>query len=249
VGRFDAGSLGCDPGGEGVRIAALYDVHGNLPALDAVLAEVDRERVDLLVFGGDVAAGPFPRETIERLVELPGARFVRGNADRVMVEIFDGEREVEGGLIDEWAVGQLERRHRDFLASFEPTVSAGGALFCHATPHDDEPIFTRVSPDERVRALLGEVDERLVVCGHTHMQFDRTVEGIRVVNAGSVGLPYGTTEACWAIVEDGDVELRRTAYDREALRRSGFAKVGDFLEEHSEEEAIEFFEAQAASTG
>jgi putative phosphoesterase len=231
-----------------VRAAALYDVHGNLPALEAVLAELDRDPPDLIVFGGDVAAGPFPRETIERLLELPAARFVQGNADRVMVEIFDGRRAVEGGLIDEWAVEQLDRPHRDFLASFEKTVTAAGALFCHATPHDDEPIFTRASPAGRVRALLGDVDERLVVCGHTHMQFDRDVDGIRVVNAGSVGLPYGTTEACWAVVTDGEVELRGTRYDRETLRRSVYAKVDAFLEEHSEQEAIEFFEAQAAET-
>jgi putative phosphoesterase len=232
-----------------VRAAALYDVHGNLPALEAVLAEVGRDPPDVIVFGGDVAAGPFPRETIERLLELPGARFVQGNADRVMVEIFDSRRAVEGDLIDKWAVEQLDRRHRDFLASFEPTVTVAGALFCHATPHGDEPIFTRVSPEERVRGLLGEVGECLVVCGHTHMQFDRDVAGIRVVNAGSVGLPYGTTEACWAVVEDGEVELRRTRYDRAALRRSAYAKVDAFLEEHSEQEAIEFFESQAAETG
>jgi putative phosphoesterase len=232
-----------------VRVAAVNDVHGNRPALEAVLAELERDPVDLIVFGGDVAAGPFPRETIERLIALQdGARFVRGNADRVMVEIFDGEREPEVGLIDTWAVSELDRRHRDFLASFEPTVTVGDTLFCHATPHDDEPIFTRVSPDDRVRALLGDVEERLVVCGHTHMQFDRTVDGIRVVNAGSVGLPYGTTKACWAIVADGEVELRRTAYDREAVRRSAYAMVDAFLDEHTEEEAIEFFERQAETT-
>jgi putative phosphoesterase len=231
-----------------VRVAALHDVHGNLPALEAVLREVGGGGFDLVVFGGDVAAGPFPRETIERVQEVTGARFVQGNADRAMVEIFDGQTEPQDGLIDEWAVGQLDRAQRDFLASFEPTVRAAGALFCHATPHDDEPIFTRVSPEARVLALLGGIDDRLVVCGHTHMQFDRLVGGIRVVNAGSVGLPYGTTEACWAVVEDGEAELRRTPFDREAVRRSPYARVDAFLEEHSEEEAIEFFEAQAAET-
>jgi len=230
-----------------MRVAALHDVHGNLPALEAVLAEVEREGPELIVFGGDVAAGPFPRETIERVRGIENARFVQGNADRAMVEIFDGETEALDGLIDDWAVAQLDRSHRDFLASFEPTVRAAGALFCHATPHDDEPIFTRVSPDERVRALLGDIDARLVVCGHTHMQFDRVVGGIRVVNAGSVGLSYGTTEACWTVVENGEVEPRRTPYDRDAVRASAYAKVDEFLEEHSEEEAIEFFERQAAT--
>ena len=164
-----------------------------------------------------------------------------------MVEIFDGAPVPEGALVDEWAVGQLDRSHRDFLASFEPTVRAAGALFCHATPHDDMPIFTRRSSDERVRALLGDVPEPLVVCGHTHMQFERVVDAVRVVNAGSVGLSYGTTDACWAIVEDGEVELRRTPYDRDALRRSAYPKLDAFLEPASEEEAIAFFERHAAA--
>jgi putative phosphoesterase len=235
-----------------VRIAALHDVHGNLPALEAVLAEVDGERVDLLVFGGDVAAGLLPRETIERLIELGDrARFVQGNADRYLVEIVDGRRASEGGLVDAWCAGQLERRHRDFLASFEPTVALDGVLYCHATPHGDEPIFTRVTPDERVCELLGEVAERVVVCGHTHMQFDRRVDGIRVVNAGSVGMPYGTTDACWALAVEGEVELRRTPYDLEAaaerLRASGHEQRDALIAENvltapSEEEATAFFE-------
>lgn len=237
-------------------IAALYDVHGNLPALDAVLIDVEREQVDLIVFGGDVAAGLLPVQTIELLIELRDrARFVTGNADRVLVEIFDGAAGAEGGLIDTWCAEQLDRPHRDFLASFEPTVVVGDVCFCHATPHDDEPIFTRVSPDARVRGLIGEIEQRVVVCGHTHMQFDRTVDGIRVVNAGSVGMPYGTTEACWALLEDTDVELRRTAYDLEAaaerLRASGHSQRDRLIAENvlaapSEEEAIAFFEGQAA---
>lgn len=232
-----------------MRVAALYDVHGNLPALEAVLVAVEAAGADLILFGGDVAAGPFPLETIELLRRIGGARFVRGNADRYMVEVFDGVSVPEGGLIDDWAVDQLDREHRDFLASFEPTLRVAGALFCHATPHDDMSIFTRESPDARVRALLGNITDSLVVCGHTHMQFDRTIDGVRIVNAGSVGLPYGTADACWALVEDGDVEFRHSLYDHSGLRRSSYAKLDAFLEEHSEEEAIEFFERQAAATG
>jgi putative phosphoesterase len=234
-----------------VRVAALHDVHGNLPALEAVLAEVDREGVDLIVFGGDVAAGLLPAETIDRLLELRGARFVMGNADRILVELFDGGREIaEGSLIDEWCAARLERRHRDFLAGFEPTVVIGDVCFCHATPHSDEEVFTRLTPDDRVRELLGELRQRVVVCGHTHMQVDRTVDGIRVVNAGSVGMPYGTTEACWALLEGTDVELRRTAYDLEAaaerLRASGHSGRERLIAENvlaspSEDEVLAFF--------
>ena len=233
-----------------MRVAALHDVHGNLPALEAVLADVERAGVELIVLGGDVAAGLLPVETIERLLELDGARFVQGNADRILVEIFDGAEPSEGGLIDAWCASQLEQRHRDFLASFEPTVVIGDVCFCHATPHSDEPAFTRITPDERVRELIGEIDQHVVVCGHTHMQFDRTVDGIRVVNAGSVGMPYGTTEACWALLDDSDVELRRTRYDLEAaaerLRASGHSHRDELIAENvlttpSEEEVLELF--------
>jgi len=238
-----------------VRVAALHDVHGNLPALEAVLADVARDGVELIVFGGDVAAGLLPVETIERLMELNGARFVMGNADRVLVELFDGQGEIsEGSLIDAWCAAQLERRHRDFLASFEPTVVVGEVCFCHATPHDDMPVLTRASPDDRVRRLIGDIDQSVVVCGHTHMQYDRMVHGIRVVNAGSVGMPYGTTEACWALVDGTDVELRRTRYDLEAaaerLRESGHSNRDELIAENvlttpSEDETVAFFESLA----
>jgi len=237
-----------------VRVAALYDVHGNLPALEAVLEEAADYRPDLIIFGGDVASGLLPVETLDLLMTLEDVRFVRGNADRALVEMYDQERKSDG-LADEWVVAQITPRHRDFLDAFETKVVADGTLYCHATPHDDEPIFTRLSLDERVRRLIGYVEHDLVVCGHTHMQFDRTVYGIRVVNAGSVGMPYGTTEACWALVEDGEVDLRRTWYDLEAaaerLRRSGHSQAKTLVAENvltspSEEEAIGFFEELAA---
>ncbi len=185
-------------------------------------------------------------------MSVPGARFVQGNADREMVEIYDGKPIGDGGLIDEWTIAQLDRRRRDFLDSFEPTVVIGDVCFCHATPHSDEPIFTRVSPDERVRELIGEIPQQVVVCGHTHMQFDRTVDGIRIVNAGSVGMPYGTTDACWALLDGADVELRQTSYDLEAaaehLRASGHSRRDELIAENllrspSEAEAIAYFES------
>ena len=219
-----------------------------------MLEDAASYRPELVVFGGDVASGLLPVETIELLMTLDGVRFVRGNADRMLVEMFDGERKAEG-LADEWVVEQLSRAHRDFLDAFETKVVVDGTLYCHATPHDDEPIFTRQSLDERVRRLIGDVEQELVVCGHTHMQFDRTVYGVRVVNAGSVGMPYGTTEACWALVEDGEVDLRRTWYDleeaAERLRASGHSQANQLVAENvlttpSEEEAIAFFEGLAS---
>jgi putative phosphoesterase len=220
-----------------MRVAAISDIHGNLPALEAVLAEVGREKPELMVFCGDVASGPMPAETIDLLLTLQGARFVRGNADRGLVEEFDGKpaSNMPGPFAD-WCARQITRRHRDFLASFEDRVviddvdGLGRVLFCHATPRNDTDVFTVESPEERVRALLAGVDADVVVCGHTHMQFDRMVDRIRVVNAGSVGMPYGTPGAYWAILGP-DVDLRRTDYDREGAAKRIRGKDWDNAEE------------------
>ena len=199
-----------------MRIAALSDIHGNLPALEAVLREVDRERPDLIVFGGDVASGPMPAETIELLRKIEKARFVRGNADRGVVSEFDHESvSAMPGPFADWCASQLNREQRDFLASFEDNFEIDGILFCHASPRNDTDVFTAETADERVRFLMQGVSSRMVVCGHTHMQFDRRLDGLRIVNPGSVGMPYGEPGAYWAML-GAEVEMRRTEYDREA---------------------------------
>jgi putative phosphoesterase len=220
-----------------MRVAAISDIHGNRPALEAVLVEVRRKKPDLMVFCGDVASGPMPAETIDLLLTLQGARFVRGNADRGLVEEFDGKAPSPmPGPFADWCAKQITQRHRDFLASFEDVVvidgvdGLGRVLFCHATPRNDTDVFTVESPVERVRTLLAGVDAGVVVCGHTHMQFDRTVDHIRVVNAGSVGMPFGTPGAYWAMLGP-DVDLQRTDYDREAAARRIRAKDWDTAEE------------------
>ena len=205
-----------------MRVAAISDIHGNLPALEAVLVEVKAEKPDLVVFCGDVASGPMPAETIELLMSLRGARFVRGNADRGLVEEFDGKApSAMPGPFTTWCASQIKSEQRDFLAAFEDTVTVDGVdglgqvLFCHATPRSDTDVFTIETPVERVRALMAGIDANVVVCGHTHMQFDRMVDHARVVNAGSVGMPYGEPGAYWALLGPGLV-LRRTEYDRKA---------------------------------
>lgn len=200
-------------------VAALYDVHGNLPALDAVLAEVDALRVDAIVVGGDVASGPMPVETLDAL-RARGARFVRGNADRVLDlrGANDGETWVRARR---WVAARLGEERLAFLAALplDLTLEVSGlgrVRFCHGAPGSDELTITRLTPDERLRELLAGVDESVVVCGHTHVQFDRVVDGTRVVNAGSVGAPYEAEPgAYWALL-GADVELRRTPYDVEA---------------------------------
>ncbi len=221
-----------------MRVAALYDIHGNTVALRAVLAEVERESVDLILIGGDAVPGPLPRETIELLRALGDrAVFVRGNTDRWVVEAFDDEQPVERPAAM-WTATQIDRGQRDFLASFgEPEVIdvdvLGDTLFCHGSPRSDEEILTAITPQERWRPILAAVQQRVVVCGHTHAQFDRSLDGVRLVNAGSVGMPFeGRPGAYWALLGP-DVEQRRTDYDIDAaeaeLRAGGWPGIDDFL--------------------
>ena len=202
-----------------MRVAALCDVHGNLPALEAVLAEVSSLEVDRIVCGGDVVAGPFPRECLDKLVGAD-AVFVRGNADR------ESPRAPAGNLgVDRRAISTA--LSVAFLRELPQAVALGGVLYCHGSPRDDDEILTRVSSDERFRAALEGVEERLVVGGHTHVQFERVVDGIRFVNAGSVGMPYeGKQGAFWALLDGEDVDFRHTPYAVDAaaaaIRTSGY---------------------------
>jgi predicted phosphodiesterase len=245
-----------------MRVAVLNDIHGNLPALDAVLAEVDEAGVDAIVVGGDLAWGPLPRETLERLMALDGrASFVMGNADRDVVKAFDGGAP-EHEAVSAYCAARISQTHRDFLASLSPPVvldvdGLGATMFCHGSPRSDTERITTATPDARLRRILEGVGESTVVCGHTHRQFDRRIDGRRVVNAGAVGLPYqGRAGAFWALLGP-DVELRCTDYDiDDALRafRAG-GMTGDverelrlsLFEPADPDEVAAHFEAQAES--
>jgi putative phosphoesterase len=202
-----------------MRVAALYDIHGNLPALEAVLAEVD---ADVIVIGGDFVAGPWPSETLERLRGLDGdVRFIRGNADREVVQEEPGLAPPE---MMEFVRERLTDEQLAFLRSLPLTETIGRTLFCHATPRNDEEIFTRDSSDDRWAEALDGVDADVVVCGHTHVQFDRRVGAVRLVNAGSIGMPYENEPgAYWALVGD-DVDLRRTAYEPGDIAAAGWTE-------------------------
>jgi putative phosphoesterase len=188
-----------------MSIATLYDVHGNLRALEAVLLELPDDAT--IVVGGDVAVGPHPSETLERLRSL-GDRvlWVRGNADR---ELTPGEPGLAPAEALEPVRAKLTDEQIAFLHGLPPTVQIDRVLFCHATPRNDVDVFTELTPEDRVAPLFADVDADVVVCGHTHMQFERTIAGKRVINSGSVGMPYEDAPgAYWTL----DLEHRRTEY-------------------------------------
>ena len=202
-----------------MRVAALYDVHGNLPALEAVVADERCRAADVIVCGGDLVAGPLPSECFDLLRGLGDrVRYVRGNGDRNVVE-----RRPEYGAA--WCADELRTERLWHIASWPLTLEldgAAGTTFCHATPRSDEEIVTLLTPDREVEEAIAVVQSHLVVCGHTHVQVDRRLpSGRRLVNAGSVGRPYERVPgAYWALVDDAGVELLRTEYDVEAAAAS-----------------------------
>jgi predicted phosphodiesterase len=212
-----------------MRIAALYDIHGNLPALEAVLAELPGLDVDEVVLGGDVLPGPMPAECLERLRHLPQAvRCLRGNGEADTLTAADGLVPVR---VPEpyrepivWGAGAIGPAQVAALRTWPATIErlvpgVGRVLFCHATPRSDVELFTRITPEARILPAFDGVSSALVVCGHTHMPFDRMIGGLRVVNAGSVGMPFGEPGACWLLIDAGGPRLMRTAFDREAAAR------------------------------
>lgn len=207
----------------GLRVAALYDVHGNLPALDAVLAEVEAEGVDAIVFGGDTIAGPMPVEVLDRVRAL-GERAVaiRGNGEREALDPPGGElpvAQMAAFVHERLDAGQRAEVGAWPLRRALDVEGLGPVLFCHASPRRDDELLTVLTPPERWRPMLEGVAEATVVCGHVHRQSDRRLDRWRVVNAGSVGMPYeGRAGAYWALLGPG-VELRRTELDVEALAR------------------------------
>jgi putative phosphoesterase len=242
-----------------MRVAALYDIHGNLPALEAVLEDVHHASVDQVVVGGDVFPGPMSDETLARLLDLDlPVRFIRGNGDREVLAIAEGN---ESDRVPEpyraamrWVAERLDLVHRQAIASWPESVrieidGLGDVLFCHATPDSDTEIFTRLTPEDRLRPVFESSNAPLVVCGHTHMQFDRRIGNVRVVNAGSVGMPFGEAGAYWLLLGP-DVRLRQTRYDltsaAERVLATGYPQAREFasrnvLSPPSERETLELF--------
>jgi predicted phosphodiesterase len=242
-----------------VQVAALYDIHGNLPALEAVLEDVRRAGVDQIVVGGDVLPGPMPCETLACLLDLDiPVHFIQGNGEREILALMAGE---ETGAVPEqfrevmrWNAAQLRPEDKQLLASWPKTVQfeiggAGEVLFCHATPRSDTEVFTRLTAEDRLLPIFAGLNVPLIVCGHTHMQFDRKIGKVRVVNAGSVGMPFGKPGAYWLLLGP-KLQLRQTSYDlrraAERIRATSYPQAEDLaarniLQPRSEEETLEAF--------
>jgi putative phosphoesterase len=242
-----------------MKVAAIYDIHGNLPALEAVIDEIQQTAVDLVVVGGDLLPGPFPRETLARLLnlEIP-LRFIQGNGEiDAMAEMTTtGATRIPEQFreVVSWSAQQLFPEYELMIAGWPKTLRVeidglGPVLFCHATPRDDNEIFTRLTPEEHLLPIFDRLDVRLVVCGHTHMQFDRMVGETRVINAGSVGMAFGKPGADWLLFKP-EIELRKTWYDvikaAQRIEETEYPQAQEFIAQYllcppSEEQMLEAF--------
>jgi len=242
-----------------MRVAAIYDIHGNLPALEAVLHEISQRKVDQIVVGGDVLPGPMPPETLERLRNLDApAHFIYGNGEVAVLQQMAGKEPASVPQtfrpIIRWTAEQLHPEHQQWLSTWPKTVTLeiaglGSVLFCHASPQNENDIFTRLTPDNHLLPLFEGLDAATVVCGHTHVQFDRKIGPTRVVNAGSVGMPFGKPGAHWLLLGP-DIQFRHTAYDlahaAERVRSTDYPQAEDFaarniLNPPTEQEMLEIF--------
>jgi predicted phosphodiesterase len=221
---------------------------------------VREARVDLVVIGGDILPGPMPRETLARLMALDiPVRFIHGNGERIVAtylpggdisEVPQAHREV----ID-WTARQLTADQRHAIGGWPSTydldiTALGRTLFCHATPRNDREIFTRVTAENRLAVVFGDVNASVVVCAHTHMQFNRRVGQRRVINTGSVGMPFQSPSGAYWLLLGPDVQLRRTDYDfataAEAIRATGYPQlealaVRYVLSPPAEEETLQMY--------
>ncbi len=201
-----------------MNVLALYDIHGNVDALDAVLADPRAQDPDVIVVGGDAVPGPFAGATLARLRQLAvPVRWIRGNGEREVEEAAAAAESGDDGLAARTAAitaAAIGAEQAQALGGLPLTLELDGVLFCHASPRRDDEMLTRISPQERWTAALAGVDAAVVVAGHTHQQDDRRVGDVHFVNAGSVGLPYeGDGAARWLWLAEGVPELRHTRYD------------------------------------
>jgi predicted phosphodiesterase len=211
-------------------LGLLYDIHGNLPALEEVLPDAESAGVDRWLLGGDYGTpSPWPLETLERLRRLENATWIRGNGERWLREPPEDRPEVME--VYELFSGGLPEEEIDLLYGLPPQAELDGVLFVHGSPISDVESFAP-NPQEGEERMLGGVRDRTVVFGHSHQQFRRPgPDGTQLLNPGSVGMPLdGDRRAAWATLEDGEFAFHRTEYDVERAAHAYRQMGGDFGE-------------------
>ena len=221
-----------------IRTAAVYDIHGNLPALEAVLAAARAAGIARILVGGDVIPGPMPVECLDLLLGLDlETVFIRGNGESAVLAERHGR---DSGLgpyrpMLQWVAAQLTDAHAQELEAWPTLARADGVVFCHATPRDENEFVNAATPESIIAPIFETAGALVVVCGHTHVAYDRRAGRVRVVNAGSVGMPFTGTGAQWLLIDD-EVRPQRTSYDLEAaarrIRATAFPGAAEFADNY-----------------
>ena len=224
-------------------IAALYDIHGNLSALQAVLHELVQIKPDLVVIGGDVLPGPFPRACLDAIKKFPyPTKYIKGNGEDGVIDA--NENKIDPGLPESvqhslnWNAQKMENEQIQEISSWPKTFSLshpilGQILFCHATPENNTEIFTKKTSADLLPNSLYSFKDTIIICGHTHMQFDIIRKGVRIINAGSIGMPFGKSGAFWLLIKE-NITVMDTPYDLEDASQkvitSGYPEAHQFSE-------------------
>lgn len=205
-----------------MRIAALYDIHGNLPALEAALKETEQSGADEILVGGDVIIGPMSSACLDLLFNIKKpVHYILGNCEVAVLDHITGITNTQfpeniQKCID-WTAKNLRIDQVEAISSWPEKTSIeidnlGHVLFCHATPESTTDVFTKITPESKLIDNFNSVDESIVVCGHTHMQFEKIISRTSVLNAGSVGMPFGLPGAYWLLLSN-KIDFRKTLYD------------------------------------
>lgn len=227
-----------------MTLAALYDIHGNLPALVAVLNELTKIKPDLVIIGGDVLLGPLPKQCIELLENCPfQVQYIKGNCDDAVLDHIDNKppQNLPEKVIDDirWTAQQLDNSQIESIRNWSKILNfeldpIGKILFCHATPRNNIEIFTKLTPTEKLLPVFEKTGADVVICGHTHMQFDINVGEARILNAGSVGMPFADPGAYWLLIDGSEIQLKQTEYDykraADLISKSNYPFAEDFAE-------------------
>ncbi|QOV12039.1 metallophosphoesterase family protein [Viridibacillus arvi] len=199
-----------------MRVAAIYDIHGNYKALEAVLNEIEKEKVDKVIVGGDLAWGPQPKKVIDKL--FAGKEdfiFIMGNSDREIFEQYKNPQRIDNmvGGLNQWCIEQLTTEQLEWLGSFKFSHLEENVLFVHGSPRSDTEAIRFDTPESEVYEMIKNENASVIVCGHTHIQFRRNISSKEVINAGSVGLQSRVKGACWLLINSDEYILRVTEYD------------------------------------